>query len=72
MGLLEKLTAQLRLEYLSDLRFIKDLTDVKHHIRTIPESSYPLAEWNDAVQYLTGVDKQFLSRIEAKEFLLNC
>lgn len=71
MGLLDELTSRLRLDYLSDLRSLKDLSDVKIIIQAIPESRYPLSEWNNAVGYLTKTNEQFPSASRAKEFLLN-
>lgn len=70
MGLLETLAAKMRLEYLSDLTSLTDLKEIKAIIKSIPDSRYSLAEWNDAVQYLTKGNKQFVSVSEAKEFLL--
>ena len=65
MGLLNELVSQMQLDYLSDLNNVKII------IQAIPESRYPLSEWNDAVQYLTKANKQFLSSSDAKEFLLS-
>ena len=35
------------------------------------ENSYPLSQWQDAVRYLTGDERDFASIKEVKGFILN-
>ena len=35
------------------------------------ENSYPLSQWQDAVRYLTGDERDFASIKEVKDFILN-
>lgn len=35
------------------------------------ENSYPLSQWQDAVRYLTGNERDFASIKEVKDFILN-
>lgn len=35
------------------------------------ENSYPLSQWQDAVRYLTGDERDFASINEVKDFILN-
>jgi hypothetical protein len=37
----------------------------------IEENQFPLSQWQDAVHYLTGVEKEFASVREIKAFLQN-
>lgn len=53
MGLLETIKNKLNLEYLSDLTFIEDLSELKIIVKSIPADRYSLAEWADAVEYIT-------------------
>ncbi|MBE7048443.1 MAG: hypothetical protein E7393_03610 [Ruminococcaceae bacterium] len=70
MGLLENLQEKLRLEYLSDLSFLNDLSDLKEKVNVIPSDRYSLSEWTDAVNYITKSAKVFASSNDAKEYLL--
>jgi hypothetical protein len=71
MHLLDTLAAQ-RGCYISDLESysllrmaaIRDLCRVQ-------ADEFPLAQWQDAAQYLTGVKKEFASVEEIKAFLQN-
>lgn len=69
MGLLDDLQIRLGLEYLSNLRFL-NYKKIKAVIEDISANDYALAEWNDAVEYLTNEPMQFASACEAREFLL--
>lgn len=69
MGLLDDLQMRLGLEYLSDLRFY-NYKKIKAAVEDISAEDYTLAEWNDAVEYLTNEPMQFASACEAREFLL--
>lgn len=69
MGLLDDLQMRLGLEYLSDLRFY-NYKKIKAAVEDISADDYALAEWNDAVEYLTKEPMQFSSACEAREFLL--
>lgn len=35
------------------------------------ENSYPLSQWQDAVRYLTGNERDFASVKEIRDFILN-
>ena len=35
------------------------------------ENGYPLSQWQDAVRYLTGDERDFASIKEVKDFILN-
>lgn len=70
MYLLDNIQIQLGLEYLSDLRFCNH-KKIKALIQDFSEDDYPLSEWNDAAEYLTGKPAQFVSACEARQFLLN-
>lgn len=69
MGLLDDLQMRLGLEYLSNLRFY-NYKKIKAAVEDISADDYALAEWNDAVEYLTKEPMQFSSACEAREFLL--
>lgn len=71
MNLLESLQEKLKLEYLSDLGFIKDFSDLKEIVRAIPSDRYSLSEWNDAVEYITKKTMGFKRSEDAKEYMLN-
>ena len=70
MGLLDTIAMKMNTEYLSDIRLVKDYDEVKSIIRNFSEESFAISEWNDAVEYLTGENKNFETVSEAKEFLL--
>ncbi len=72
MGLLENLKEKLKLEYLSDLSFLNDLSALKAIIKAIPADRYSTTEWTDAVRYITKkADVQFETALEAREYILN-
>ncbi len=56
--------------YLSDLKYVADKSRIKSEIEQLLPQDFSLAQWNDAVKYLTGQDKTFDSAIDAKEFLI--
>lgn len=69
MGLMDFLAKKADTEYISDLKYLKDFDEIKSIIKRISPDDYSLAEWNDAVHYFTGVNKQFTTALEAKNFL---
>lgn len=69
--LLQFLAMESGCAYLSDLKFIRSFAWIQHSIRKIPEGTYSLHEWNDAVQYLTGTDSAFETEDQARRYLLN-
>lgn len=70
MSLLEELAGQLGCMYLSDLHRAKPWW-VGRCLRNLHAETYSLWEWNDAAQYLTGMEIRFSSQEAAKEFLLD-
>lgn len=69
-GLLDHMAEQMGRFCLSDLR------SVEHQclctcLEELPAEAYSLWEWTDAVQYLTGNNKSFSSRSEARDFLIH-
>ena len=56
--------------YLSDLKYVADKSRIKSEIEQLLPQDFSLAQWNDAVKYLTGQNKTFDSAIEYKEFLI--
>lgn len=56
MGLLERCTEEVGCTYLSDLRYLdtKARFRLAGAVEQIPPGDYSLAEWNDALDYLTG------------------
>lgn len=71
VDLLEFLTLKSCCMYLSDLHNRENLLSVQHAVRGLDTSLFSLAEWNDAVQYITGEDVSFPSREEAVQYLMN-
>ena len=57
-------------KYLSDLKYVADKSRIKSEIEQLLPQDFSLAQWNDAVKYLTGQNKTFDSAIEYKEFLI--
>lgn len=57
MTLLDRLKAAMNSQYLSDLRRLNRLerSCMADILTQIPPEDYPLNEWNDALEYLTGV-----------------
>lgn len=35
------------------------------------ESKFPLSQWQDSVRYLTGIEKDFTSEKQIRDFILN-
>lgn len=68
-GLLEYIAGQCHCAFLSDLRYSPGL--VKDVLPLVPEESFSLQEWEDAVQYISGYDLHFQSAAEAKAFLMD-
>ena len=56
--------------YLSDLKFIEDKGKIKSELKKILPQDFTLKQWNDAITYLTGQEKEFSSKIDAKRFLI--
>ena len=69
-GLLETLADKIGCMYLSDLRQISNLAKIQKELKEIPHEKFPLREWNDAAEYITGKEDCFSASIEAKEYLL--
>ena len=70
MGILETLKAKLCLEYISDLRKIGDMSEIRMYVNAIPEDRYSISEWNDAAKYLTGKDIDHTTKTSAKKSIL--
>lgn len=70
-GLLDVLQESLRLDYLSDLKFLHDYTWISNAIKSISADQYTLPVWNDAAEYLTGCTVDFDTAEEAKAYLEN-
>lgn len=49
--------------------YISDLT-LAPFLRRMEENAYPLSQWQDAVRYLTGDEREFTSVKEIKDFIL--
>lgn len=73
--LLLEIAANLGIEHLSDLRFIKDRLKLRVAIAKIPLEKYDFTEWNEAACYIaTGSGKKirnFISAETARNYLLN-
>jgi hypothetical protein len=71
MHLLDALAAR-RGCYISDLEVYSLLRMAAiWDLCRMEEDKFPLCQWQDAVHYLTGVEKEFASIVEIKEFLQN-
>ncbi|MDO4315980.1 MAG: hypothetical protein Q4C45_09395 [Oscillospiraceae bacterium] len=68
-GLLDHVAEQTGSVCLSDLRNV-ECRCLCACLGELPAEAYSLWEWTDAVQYLTGAEKCFSSRSEARDFLL--
>lgn len=68
-GLLEHIAQQCHCCFLSDIHYSPQL--IKDVLPLIPEEQYSLQEWEDAVQYISGVSLHFQSVAEAKAYLMN-
>lgn len=71
IGLLDYLQLQTGCTYLTDLHNRKNLLFVQSAVRRMGSSLFPLAEWNDAVRYITGEDVEFLTCEEAAQYILS-
>lgn len=67
--LLDHLAAVTGCEYLSDLHLPCRLPLLREAVTGCAGHDYSLAEWNDAVRYITGEKAVFSSPEEAKTFL---
>ena len=47
------------------------LPQIRHILKNVNSSIYPLSGWTDAVFYLTGCSNTFTSLEDAKQFLLD-
>lgn len=68
-GLLEFLACSSGCMYLSDLRQPKQFLKVKEALHGISPSLYSVWEWNDAVFYITGEQKEFSTQEAALAYL---
>lgn len=66
-NLLAYLAIYCRVDYISDLKLTQNCKQI---ITTIKPTTFPLKEWNDAVQYLCKNKKSFNSVEQAKEYLM--
>lgn len=71
MKLLEYFAIKMKCIYLSDLHQLCYLEEIHRLLPEINPEIYDVAEWNDAIFYLTGEKKNFEIQAEAKEFLAN-
>ena len=57
--------------YISDLNLAPFLRRMAlSDLRRMEEIAYPLYQWQDAVRYLTGDEREFTSVKEIKDFIL--
>ena len=57
--------------YISDLNLAPFLRRMAlSDLRRMEENAYPLYQWQDAVRYLTGDEREFASVKEIKDFIL--
>ncbi len=56
-------------EYISDLPLLFQSKISKAMLAEVVENDYPLADWNDAIHYLTNTERHFSSCTAAKEYL---
>ncbi|MFR0859297.1 MAG: hypothetical protein ACLSIR_06285 [Christensenellales bacterium] len=57
--------------YISDLNLAPFLRRMAlSDLRRMEENAYPLYQWQDAVRYLTGDEREFTSVKEIKDFIL--
>lgn len=69
MELLEYFAVKLGCMYLSDLHQRCYLKEISHLLPGINPEQYSMAEWKDAVFYLTSQQQAFETQAEAKAFL---
>lgn len=70
MSLLDYLAAKVGARYLSDLRFPVYQLPLCHVLRRIEIEAFDLAEWNEAVCYITGEQRNFIEITEAVKYLM--
>ncbi len=70
-GLLEYIAQRTGCSYLSDLRYLSSWEQFRlsRELRRIPAEAFPLEQWNDALNYLTGLPPADQA-LEAKEQLI--
>lgn len=74
ISLVDYLAYRVGVDYISDLccyRYNHRLR-LRQVIRTLRPEEFTLAEWNDALNYLTDHTFQISNVVEAKETLLKC
>ena len=69
-GLLEFLAHQVGASYISDLRKDDFHRELINCIEKIKSTDYPINEWVDVLDYLTGIKRRIESPEEGKEALL--
>ena len=67
--LLEVIARRVGCGFLSDLHQSWELPCIQHVIRGLDAREYDLREWKDAVQYITGEQREFETAEQAAEFL---
>ena len=71
LSLLDDLACSLGCLCVSDLHNPMLLPQIRHILKNVNSSIYPLSGWTDAVFYLTGCSNTFTSLEDAKQFLLD-
>ncbi len=69
LELLEQLAMDTGCSYLSDLHQPERQLGIRILAPHISTQAYTLQEWEDAVEYITGVRRRFHSVSQAQEFL---
>lgn len=71
-GLLESAAALLGCQYLSDLHYLIpcQYSDLADYLAQCASEQFSLFEWNDALEYLTGIEAQYSADI-AKDTLVD-
>ena len=67
--LLEILAMHAGCQYLSDLHLPWAAVSLANVLPALPAERFSLWQWNDAVQYITGVSRSFSRQEDAKAFL---
>ena len=68
--LLEKLSARMNCQYLSDLRGTRRKNQCRSVLAEIPASDYTVKTWNDAIYYITGEKTDYSIAEDAKNGLI--
>lgn len=68
-GLLEFIAFRAGCVYMSDLHKPQYLPAIRHTVRRVAPELYSLWEWNDTVQYITGMSGHFQDQEQAALFL---